>query len=238
MENEDKTFEAYFSGKMRSAQANDFLTALDNNEVLRERYDFFLAAKKSASLIERDKMRAELADVGIKEEAPKENMPGESATPILKIVKWVASIAAVLLISFFAYNNLQTPSSQDLFAQNFETYKVQAARGGEVDALKAIYTEGDYDLFISKTLTIEKTPELNMMIANAQMSSDQFSAAISTLTRISDDSSLRDQKYWYIGLSHLKSGNNKEAIKNFDHLLSISNYKKQATEEILSNIRN
>jgi len=239
MEDEDLTFEAYFSGRMNDAEANDFSKALENNPDLKEQYNIYLATKEASSQVERDKMRAELEEVDLEDDV-EHALSKERYRPKGRstIIKWVGSIAAMLLISFFAYNALQAPSSQDLFAFNFETYQVQAARGGNVDALKTLYTSGDYELFIEKALTEKESPELNMMLANAYLNQEKYNDAIKTLTKITDESSLRDQKYWYLGLSQIRLGNTEEAIANFTKLQSLSNYKKQETEEILSKIDN
>lgn len=235
MDDENITFQSYFSGKMNSAQMNDFTSALANNSELKERYNFFLAAKKSASLIERDKMREALAGIEIKEEIA-DKVASKSATPILMMAKWVAGIAAFLLISFWTVNTLNPNGSQGIYTQNFQTYQVQATRGGSSDALKELYSEGKYEIFIAEAIKAEESPELNMMLANAYLNIDKYKEAIESLTKISDDSSLRDQKYWYLGLTYLKQTNLEESRKNFNKLLSLSNYKKSETEKILSKI--
>ncbi|GEM_PF-2299985 len=234
MEDQDVTFEAYFSGNIGSAQANDFSTALSNDPELNEKYNFYLAAKRSASLIERDRMRKELEGIDFEEEV--ETGRSNSKSPVLRLLKWGGSIAAIFLIAIFAYNTLQPPTSQALFAQNFEPYKVQAARGGEMDALKANYTQGKYDLFIEEINELEGSPEIYMMLANAHINLDQHNEAIKILSKISDNTSLRDQKYWYLGLCQLVLGNIEEAKSNLNKLSSLSNFKKTEVEEILSTI--
>ncbi len=234
MEDSDKTFEKYFTGRMSSAQATDFSATLEANSELRERYELFLALKKSTSLIDRDRMRAELEEVVIEDLSEKEK---HASANIFSIVKWVGSIAALFLISFIAYNAFQPSSNQELFKDNYKTYNVQEARGGEVDELTSLYKQGSYELFLEQAEGSVDSPELFMMVSNAHMMEGHYTKAISTLSEISDESSLRDIKYWYLGLCNLVVDNEEEAIKNFDHLLNISNFRKQEIEEILSAIK-
>ncbi len=234
MEFGHETFEAYFSGKLDSNDVINFTTTLAENAEIKKEYDLFLAAKRAASTIERDKMRAQLD--GLSNSETQNSSPSKSTPLFLKLVRWGGSIAAIFLIGFFTYKTLQSPTKQDLFAQHFETYQVQSSRGGEVDALNEIYKKGDYDLFIDKTSKNSETPELKMMLANAYLKIDQVSLAISLLESISDETSLRDQKYWYLALCHLKLNNLQKAQSNLEKLTSFSNFKKPEVEKILSKI--
>lgn len=234
MKIEDQTFEAYFSGRMSSAEASDFTVALKNNDKLRNEYEYFLAIKKSTNLIERDNLRTALDGLDLKELKTTEKPKSRSSKPILTFTKWAAGIAAVLLIAFFSYTSLKPLDPQSLYAQNYETYEAQASRGGSLDILKEQYIAGDFEKFIENALEAEESPELTMMLGNAYMETNQFPKAIETLTKISDDTSLRDQKYWYLGLCTLKEDRSQEALNNFNKLMAISNYKKVESEKIIS----
>ncbi|GLR19535.1 tetratricopeptide repeat protein [Portibacter lacus] len=236
MKNDEKTFEKYFAGNMSSTEAKAFSAILANDKSIKDEYDYFLAVKKGAHLLERDQLRSKLAKIDVRNEAVADESPRKTNRSIITIIKWAGGIAAIFLIAFFAFYAPNQINSEDLFAQNFETYVAQAERGSSLDEMKEVYNDGDYNAFLKMTENVDETPELQMMIANAYMNKNQFVEAIKTLTKITDDSVLRDKKYWYLGLSNLKIGNRKEAIQHFNYLLSISNYKKTETEEILSSI--
>lgn len=226
MEENYLSFESYFHGQMSAKESLDFQTALSANQKLKEEYEIYLSIKKATSDIEKEKIRQQLESIEITED--KEELIDHSSkgsAKIFSLLKWASSVAAIFIVGFFGYQLIATPSPEALYAQNFEAYEMQSSRGEE-------------DLSFPDIGRIElKTPELKLFYSTRMMANDDIDEALKTLNEISDDSSLRDQKYWYLALANLKTGNTEEAIKHLDHLRSISNYKKPEIEEILSAIR-
>ncbi len=234
MKEYDTIFEAYFSGRMHGAELKDFTASLEADGQLNKAYNLYLATKEASALVERDRMRAELDGITIEEIVEDEN--AGTGPRIISMMKWMGGMAAVFIVSFLTYNAVQGTGDQDLFAENYVVYKIQEARGEEADDLKSMYKEGAYSLFLEEAIHAEGSPELNMMIAHAHLNMENYAEAIHALNKISDESALRDQKYWYLGLSNLKIGNKEKAVNHFNHLLSLSNFKKQEVEHILSSI--
>lgn len=238
MSENNKTFDAYFHGRMSAKQAIDFQTALEANSQLKSDYEFYLSVKKATLEINRDNLRSQLdnIDLGKLKEGQVDAGPKakNSNTKLFSLLKSAVAIAALFVIGFWGYQAAQPTDMEDVFAQNFETYLTKQSRGENESTLAKIYNEGNYEQFILQANEIEHTPEIDLMLANVYLVTNQEKLAISTLERISDESSFRDQKYWYLGLANLKEENIIEAKKHFNHLLSLSNYKKKEITKILS----
>jgi len=222
IENYYDTFDSYFHGRMSAKESLDFETSLEADIELKVEYNLFLQIKKSTSDIERDKIREQLESVKISDN--QSSLGEKKDTKIFSMVKWVSAVAALFIIGFWGYKSAQNMSSEQLFAQNFEVYEIQQSRG--VDAIP----------FPDIGRAALNTPELKLLYSTIKMESNEMTEAINVLNEISDDTSLRDQKYWYLGLANLKSGKITEAKKHFIHLQKLSNYKKSEIEDILSKL--
>ena len=237
MDTNDENFEAYFSGIMSEKEIKQFTVDLEADPSLREAYDLFVAVKKSTSSIERDKMRLLLEDVDI--ETFSSEKPAHIENPQAKrtILPWLIGTIFLAVIIYFAYSSMFTSTSPDqLYASNYETYQVQALRGASSADFKQAYASGDYANFLKIVPQENKSSEINMMLANALMQTDAFSDAEQALLAISDESSLREQKYWYLGLVSLKMGKEKKARSYFQKLMDISTYKNKEIENILPHL--
>jgi len=229
------TFESYFSGNMSAKEVLDFESALDSNPELSKEYELFLSIKKSTSDIHRDRLRNQLdtvlaannssdSEISISED----KAPSKNTSKIIRLIKMASAVACLFLIGFWVLNMNAPQDNEAIFAEYFEEYTPQFSRGTDMPTS----TEDKSDL---------ETPEQKLIYANdvlSQSSEDsEYKEAIEVLTEITDVSMLRDQKYWYLGLANLKIGNIEEAQKHLTYLQSISNFKKQEIEKILSTIK-
>jgi len=224
MEDRFNNFESYFGGRMSAKESLDFQTALSASPELKAEYDLFLQIKKATSDIQKDEIRGQLEDIGISNS--KENIESsakQDTTKIYSLLKWASSIAALFVIGFLGYQAAQGSNPDQLFAQHFEVYEMQQSRGEPTDL-----PELD-----SKNLN---TPELKLFYAATIISEGREAEAIKYLTEVPDESTFRNQKYWYLGLANLKSGNITEAKRHFNHLRKLGNYKKTEIEDILSKL--
>ena len=239
MEKNEAIFEAYFSGTLSEKEIEQFNAELDSNMTFHKEYNFFLSLKKATSDIERDNLRSSLNSIELNE--PDENRTKKSvfSNKLNTIIFSIVGLGIILLLAYIIFQPFRsTNEPAKLYASYFDTYQVQAERGIDTDPLKTMYSKGEYKTFIESVEAVDKSPEVNMMLANVYMQSDAFTLAENTLLLITDESSLRDQKYWYLGLVQLKQGNKKEAISYFQHLQSLSQYKKSEIENILSELSN
>jgi len=226
------TFESYFSGNMSAKEALDFETALDSNPELSEEYKFFLSVKESTFDIHRDLLREQLDIVVAIDNEHKENKTNnvkpKKTSKIINLIKITSAVACLFLIGFWVGNMSKPQGNEELFATYFETYTPQNSRGESAELLQIDRSDLN-------------TPELKLLYASGQLSQsldmNKYEEAIDILAKISDESALRDQKYWYLGLANLKVGKMEEVKKNFTYLKSVSNFKKQEIEKILSAIK-
>ena len=233
MENYEEKFEAYFRGKMTDSDILAFNAELDSDPDFKQEYDHFLSVKKATSVIERDKMRAQLNDVNATKESSHVSPTSSSST---SWIKWLIGIVALCFVSYFIFKSISPKQPEELYAQNFEIYEAQSARGDNTDELKAYYNKGLYREFIEQATNITKDAESNMMLANAYMERNNFALAEKTLENISDDSSLRDLKYWNLALVNLRLNKLEKAEEFIRKLQSLGNFKKSEAEFILSQI--
>jgi len=228
MEDNYTSFDAYFHGRMSAKEAVDFQSALDASSKLKADYRAYVSIKRAAFDIQKNKLREQLESVDIAEDpATKEPQKGRAPTRVLTLLKSAAAIAALFIVGFWGYQAAQGPSTDQLFADNFEIYTPQNSRGDDTEPSSISRNE-------------ESSPESALTFASAILgdkNTDNIQEAIKALDNIPDESSFRNQKYWYLGLAHLKSGNIKKAKSHFSHLQEISNYKKPEIERILSTIR-
>ncbi len=237
MEKNEANFEAYFTGKMSSDELEKFNHELNSNEEFKKEFDFFLSIKAASVNIERDNLRNELQNIHI------DDLSSDSEQPTTKPAKsnrllWLISAFLLLALSYITYKNIFTVEEpEQLFAQNYEPYIAQQARGNTAEELKQSYISKDYSGFITNAKEVEMTPELYMMLANAYIATNAFELAESSFLQISDNSSLRDQKYWLLGLVQLKLNKLEKAKSTFLKLQSLSNYKNKEIEKILSQLK-
>lgn len=239
MDDNDKNFEAYFQGKMSAKQSLDFQTAMEANPQLKSDYDLYVSIKRATAEIKRDKIRSQLKSLDLDEEKEinrTSSSPKNKTSKIFTLIKTGISIAALFMIGFWGYNAAQSTDNEKLFAQNFDVYTVKSSRGGNENNQYAAYKKGNYNAFTVLADGEDHSPELELMLANSYLVMGKVEYAISSLNKISDDSSFRDQKYWYLGLANLKINNFKETKKHLLHLQSLSNYKKQEATKILSKL--
>lgn len=238
MEINEKIFEDYFSGQMAEDEIQQFNAQLNTNQEFNNEYQYFLSLKKATSEIERDNLRNQLNNINI--EAPlKENKSQlNNASFNRNGLKWGLLIISLILLSYFSYNYFSSDNPEQIFVANYELYEVQNSRSESADDINSLYNTGKYSEFINNIKLNKNSPERTMMLANASIELGDFEAAEKHLLSISDDSSLRDLKYWYLGLISLKINHIPQAKVHFSHLKSISNFKKSEIEKILSQIKN
>lgn len=237
MEEYDKTFEAYFSGKMSGKESLDFESAMLANPQLKSDYEFYVAVKRSAADIKREAFRKEIENIDLdhKQEGQTKTPSAEKrpTTKIFTLMKSIIAIAALFIIGFWGYNTAQAPKKNNLFAQNFNTYSTKNSRGSEENNLKEVYNAGNHEQFVLLAGEVQRTPEINLMLANSYLITGKIESAISSLENMSDESAFRDQKYWYLGLANLKLNDIDKAKEHLVYLQTLSNYKKQEIKEIL-----
>jgi len=237
MENNEKRFEDYFAGRMSTDEVLQFNDELNSNPKLNSDYQYFLALKNSTASIERDNFRAQLADVNLNSAAGKSNAKTKNGKSSFdKLGQWVVIVIGTLLLAYFSFQYFSSDKPAYIYAANFEVYEPQMSRGGSMEEITSLYTEGKYEEFISRVEVSNHSPEIMMMLANANMELGNFDAAEKLLLTISEESSLRDLKYWNLALVSLMQDHIPQATNHFRHLQSISNFKKSEVEKILSKL--
>lgn len=241
MEQNEQRFEAYFKGQLSDDEVLKFNDQLASDQDFNASYQYFLSLKEATSSNMRDDLRAQLEDVDVNSFSANETSThqasnGTASNSNRSFIKWILVLIALAALTYFSYSYFNSSNPNVLYASNFELYEAQNVRGGNSNELKEYYTQGDYETFIIKTTDVELSPELLMMLANAHMQVEDYDSAHKVLLEISEESSLRDLKYWNLGLVSLKLNHIPQAQNHFNYLLSVSNYKKAKVKKILSKI--
>ncbi len=150
----------------------------------------------------------------------------QSVSPPAKVVKinrsrWLGIAAAILiLMGMFWWWNMQTPNSEDLFAQYFEPYPNVVAPIVKSDATEMTDEEKAFQTYEKRNYSqaiplLEElnTPEGNFYLGLAQLAQGNTSAAISTLQPISKQPSHRfyQASQWYLAMAYFKDKDAEQA---------------------------
>jgi hypothetical protein len=237
MEFNEKRFEDYFAGLLSEDEIQQFNNELATNKVFNDEFQYFLALKESTSSIERDNLRAQLNDITFEPDS-NNNTEVKSSSLKGKLIKWALILLSLSMLIYFSYNYFTSDKLEAVYASNFELYEAQSSRGENANAIIQLYKDGKYAEFIAEADEDNNSAEIYMMLANAHIKENNFKMAEMYLLKISDESSLRDLKYWNLGLVSLKINHIPQAKNHFVHLQSVSNFKKAKIEKILSKLNN
>jgi hypothetical protein len=162
-----------------------------------------------------------------------------------KNLRWIASIAALLVIGFFVFNNKQSSSKsmQELYASNYSIEPVSMERGSVQDSLQQIielYTQKQYSQ-ASPLLSVycQAHPDkTDLQLANAICNLEQKNTpkAIELLQSIISSNTLYTEKaQWYLAMAYLQNGN-KEKVNTLLQSFSKEHFYYAKAQSILQSL--
>lgn len=230
----------YLDGEMSPDQRSEFEDRLKSDSEMKKMYDLLKLIYKTID-IDNEKDLSE-----------KVNNAYEKHIRIrrLKVYLYTVSAAAVvalLVVFYFSYFN-QAVSTQELFSQNYQPYKIENTIRGKISEKgqfeKAIeqYESGDYKdaLNTLSSLSGDSTDQRIVSFISGQiyLATGDCKEAITSFNICLADSkcSLSEHAQWYLALSYLKCDQIENAKKEFNIVIESSEYYREKSEAILSSL--
>jgi len=161
---------------------------------------------------------------------------------------WIASVAAILIIGFIAFNFWPNKTSNDLFATHYEPYRnvVKPVTRGEteMDSLSQAfydYENKNYDKALSYLNALKERPEsqvLEFYRAMIYIEQEEFDKAYQTLKLYTSqgEAKLKAQSLWYMALLNIRKGNIEEAKNQLQQLIDLGTFKASSARAILQEL--
>lgn len=185
MTNKDNSerIDRYLREQMTPEESESFLNDLRNDKELREE------AQMMALLIKEMKEEQAKQDEAVAQEIPST----ASHAKAIRLVKWIASIAAVFAIVFGTHLWYSSYRMDKVFDANYESYNTTKARGGDDEAIKLelaeLYNKVGTDEDIASVIT-----RLQTIYDGIQTNSDAYA----------DYSYYENDIAWYLALAYVK----------------------------------
>lgn len=244
---DDKTIQRYLDDDMPLNERNEFEELLKSNVELLQEVEEYKKLQEAVFFHKRrvvwDKVQQleQQADNRIFRVAPKGNKTNWRYWAV------AASITILVVVSFFLWNQYNTPS-QELFTEYFEPYSALAyAPDRNADSINNIkekamlaYLEQDYPqaiLLFEQTLSEENDHLILFYLGNAYLANKQYELSVEVLDSfISYNTVLQSQGYWYLALAHLAIGNISESTRILENLSSRPNTYQEKSNQILNQL--
>jgi tetratricopeptide (TPR) repeat protein len=161
---------------------------------------------------------------------------------------WIASVAAILIIGFIAFNFWPNKNTNDLFATHYEPYRnvVKPVTRGEtkMDSLSQAffyYENKNYDKAISYFNALKERPEsqvLEFYRAMIYIEQEEFDKAYQTLELYAApvEAKLNAQSLWYMALLNIRKDNTEKAKIQLQQLIDLGNFKISTARAILQEL--
>jgi len=236
----------YFSNSLSPKEQLKFNELLENDEQFKKEFDF---QKDLQQVISRDQ-RKDLKEVlqnFEKDRKPSVNLFNNSK-------EWLvaASIIIIVGLGFLFVKSNFYPSSEKLFAQNYEPYRnivLPIERGENSNTIEhsafVAYENGNYHKAINLFNSVPNKNEQYIQFYKSMcyMSLNKTKEAIALLKTIADsnnkvnpENNFAEIANWYLALSYLNTGETDKASKRFSMIANNRGnvYKKEESKKILN----
>jgi len=224
--NKDHQIEDYLLNRLNDKDRMDFENALQQDEGLKKELELQALIIKGARSNGRDQLKNRLQKIH-QQEFP----PQAQTRRLWPLLSKIAAVALLLIICGVYFFKGESPSAQQLFAQNYEAYSLSlasrdVASDKSLARLNELYRQKNYKAALPLFDQALQNDSLNarMLIGagichlelnQPQAARNRFSAIIEA-----QDLRLQDMARWYTALSFLKEGQIKNAQTYLDQILS------------------
>lgn len=143
---------------------------------------------------------------------------------------WViaASILFLIGLSWIGFQQNNSLSTTDLFAENYKAPTFEMARTNvtmpeQVKQAANAYNQHDFETtinYLTPYLENNPDPKLTLLLGTSYLELGQWQAAIDTFNSLKKQKVLADDATWFLGLTYLKMDNKELAKQSFQQLLS------------------
>ncbi|MDF1695530.1 MAG: tetratricopeptide repeat protein [Saprospiraceae bacterium] len=227
----DNIIDLYLLDLLPEEEKASFETQLQNDEALRSEVIIQREALRDIEGIGRIELKSKLQS--IHQEIKQDSTPASSSnTSIRSLFVKIAAAAIFVAVMGTIWLMNQTPSTEDLFAQNFEPYELsltdRSSSDNTLTTIEEVYASGNYNeaiLLLEKAIQQDNRLELMLGLGISYVKTDQSAKAITIFKQIlkEDNFNYEDEAHWYLGLTYLKSNELKNARNHFNILATDSN---------------
>lgn len=233
----DELIEKYLENSLNAEEQAQFDTLLNEDASFKKEVAFHDNIKRVAEEKDTDDFRSMLS--GFEEE--------HQPTKVFKLQrysKWLVAASVILIAGLTYVLTLSNPTSQELFAANFQPYENVVhpiVRGTEEQDQKTkafiAYETGDYKLAISLFSSLyenEKKPYYLFYKANALLKLERANEAIPLLKEhLQTKDTLNDKSTWYLALAYLRIDDKANAQKLLEEIIQSKKYKVEEAKKLL-----
>lgn len=236
--------ERYLQGGMTPGERNAFQQKLDTDPELASAVNLHQELTETLAGERIHKFRKTLKEV----DANWKPATGGKWLRILKRPQNLAIAASLLLlIGFFGWWRLQTPSNLELVAQHFEQLPVLASMGLDSEGAQLLrkeahqaYIDEDYALAIEKFQELSRlAPEdlsCQLYLGISQLGVERAKDASTTLKILADgnDQSVNQEAAWYLALAYLQLDDGEAAKIYLQRLVQNQGYQAEKAQDLIN----
>lgn len=239
----------YFSNQLTDDQELVFEELLKTDMDFKQQLDFEKDLKRVIHEKEAVDLKTKLS--GFEKEITKdiEDVPVRTL-PRNSYRKWAmaASIALLVGLGWFGYNNFAGPNYGNLYEENFQQYPntvYAITRGETVESIEraafSAYEAGNYSMAIDNFNKIPRSEEnqyLEFYMGQAHLGLGEVDDAKTFFSNaISSNSEFIAEAHWYLALIAIKEKDNESAIKSLGILTSQYEFKKDDALKLLQELK-
>ncbi|NER19066.1 tetratricopeptide repeat protein [Spongiivirga citrea] len=233
----DKLIEKYLQNTLNTEERIEFDTLLQNDAEFKEEVSFHDNLKRVTEEDHDDEFRSMLSDFEAEHQPRK-------VFKLQQYSKWLVAASVILIAGLTYVLTLSNPTSQELFAANFQPYENVVhpiVRGTEEQDQKTkafiAYETGDYKLAVSLFSDLyekDKQPYYLFYKANALLKLEKANEAIPLLKEhLKTRDTLKEKSAWYLALAYLKIDDKKSAQLLLEDIIKSKKYKASEAEKLL-----
>ncbi len=225
----------YFRDELSESEQKEFDLAMADPEFQSE---IELQAQVFERLVEvrREKLRTTLRDIKSDFENTSDKPEETNTKPKGRLIRWVVSSAAILLLTFMAYYVFENnkPDYEAIYAEYYNPYDTPETQRGDnqvndaaLDNVMDKYENEKYSEALSLINSINNPSEnIQLLKANCHLSLGQWENAESILKSLSLSSDIKIAQHaeWYLALSYIQSDNQNLSIELLNKIKSTPNH--------------
>jgi len=239
----------YFENSLSPKEQLKFKDLLQNDKEFVKEFAFQKDLKKIISIKQQEDLKSTLQQF--------ENKLQNKSPFLIFQKKWLvaASISLLIAVGIWSVKNTFFPSTEDLFAENFEPYRniVQPiVRGESINTIEyrafVSYENNEYYKAINLFNSVKNPSKTSTLFYKAMsyLATNNASEAIEILLPIATNKNLGDSEIdfkekanWYLALAYLKNGDDKKAISQFSFIANhpSSSFKKEESIHVLKYLK-
>jgi len=235
----------YFSNDLAPEQEEQFNELLATDSEFKEQFNFENDLQKVIRNKNAKELKRKLVDF---ERDISQNTPVRTL-PRRKFQNWAiaASVALLVGLGWFGYNNFLVTDYEDLYNDNFQLYPntvYAITRGDTVESLErkafAAYEYGDFEAALAdfnKIADTDKQPYLDFYKAQSYLHLGNLVEAKDLFEKtISEDTQFAAESHWYLALAYLKEKDKANAALHLKQLISEYDYNTEKASELLDEL--